>query len=290
MGYPNYNSESRSIRAKSSGYYTKSSNEVFTQNNLRRAHESMIPKGIIVRESCDSENHPNTIPIVLALDVTGSMRKIPQDLIKDGLPTMMTTLIDNNVPDAAVLFLSIGDHINDSYPLQVGQFESGDEELDLWLTRTYLEGRGGANNGESYMLAWYFAAFHTKTDAYEKRGKRGFLFTIGDEPCLPILPSRTIEELMGTKVDKSYTSEELLEKAKEMYDVYHIHVLEGEKGVRSLPYWENLLGQNCIPVNDFTTIPKVISNVVIDNVDDTPSIKIDNKNDNNEKVDGTIIL
>src|SRR5690606_5631209 len=97
----------------------------------------------------------------------------------------------------SVLFLAIGDHETDSAPLQVGQFESGDAELDLWLTRTWLEGKGGANSGESYLLAWYFASKFTKLDSLDKRGQKGFLFTIGDEPGLSILPKRAINEIMN---------------------------------------------------------------------------------------------
>ena len=287
MGYSYYDNISRSSRALSKGYYTKSADEIFTQNALRRAHDTMLPRGIKLRESCDSKEHPNTIPIILTLDVTGSMRKIPKELIKDGLPTMMSTLIKAGIDDASVLFLAIGDHINDSYPLQVGQFESGDVELDLWLTRTFLEGRGGANNGESYLLSWYFAAFHTRTDAFDKRGQKGILFTIGDEPCLENLPKRTIEELMGNSVGKGYTAIELLELAKQKYDVYHLHVLEGEKGIKSMDYWTNLLGQNCIPVDDFKTIPHIISNIVIDNSQTKNTSKL---NTNTIKDEPQIIL
>ena len=108
----------------------------------------------------------------------------------------MGGLIQNGIPDPTLLFLAIGDHECDKSPLQVGQFESGDPELDLWLTRTWLEKGGGGNAGESYLLAHYFAAYHTDIDAYNKRGKRGFLFTVGDEPGLTSLPGRVIDEIM----------------------------------------------------------------------------------------------
>src|SRR5690606_15382199 len=126
--------------------------------------------------------------------------------------------------DASVMFCAIGDHKYDRVPFQVGQFESGDEELDIWLTRTFLEGGGGGNGGESYMLAWYFAAFHVNTDAWEKRGQKGLLITFGDENNHGSLAATSIKEIFGDNVERSYTSEELLELAREKWHVFHVTV------------------------------------------------------------------
>jgi len=225
------------------------------------AHESMNPNGITFREARDSEVHPNTVPIILGLDVTGSMGHIPHELIKDGLPKLMGGIIQGGVPDPALLFLGIGDHECDRFPLQVGQFESGDEELDMWLTRTYIEGGGGGNAGESYLLAWYFAAFHTKTDAFEKRGQKGLLFTVGDEPNLPTLPASAIKEIMG-QGQQTYTSLELLKEAQKRYEVYHISVLHSDQAVRANVAWKELLGQNCLSIEDHKEIPNVIKKII----------------------------
>ena len=43
MGGPAYSSESRSIRATTMGYHTKSRDDVFVQNRKREIHESMEP-------------------------------------------------------------------------------------------------------------------------------------------------------------------------------------------------------------------------------------------------------
>lgn len=153
MGSSTYSYSDRTFRAKSAGYYDKPADDVFTQSKKREIHESMDTKKITLRECRDSEAHPFTVPIVLTLDVTGSMHDIPKDLIKDGLPTMMSGMIQNGVKDASLLFLAVGDHECDNAPLQVGQFESGDSELDLWLTRTWLEGGGGANAGRFQYFA-----------------------------------------------------------------------------------------------------------------------------------------
>jgi hypothetical protein len=262
MGDNPYSVKNRTIRAESLGYTTKSKEEIFTQSKEKRIHESMVPAKALLRESRDSETHPNSFPIIFALDVTGSMLEIPLHLVQEGLPQIMAGIMQVGVPDPAILFLAIGDHECDNFPLQVGQFESGDEQLDMWLTRTFLEGKGGGNAGESYSLAWYFASHHTVTDAWEKRKQKGLLITIGDEPCLRTLPARAVEEIMGVKPQASFTDKELLEKAQETYDVYHLHMLEGSAGLRSLNYWRNMLGQNCIEVPHHMDVPKIIIDLV----------------------------
>lgn len=268
MGYTSYSSSNRSIRASKLNYATASANEIFTQNVARKIHESMSPNGVKLRESRDSEAHPNTIPIILTLDVTGSMGKIPHQLVKEGLPTLMSSLIQNGVEDASLLFLSVGDHECDKHPLQIGQFESGDEELDLWLTRTYIEGGGGGNAGESYLLSWYFAANHTSIDSFEKRGKKGFLFTIGDEPCLKSLPKNVVKEIFGDDIEKTYTDKELLAEAQKTYNVFHLHVLHGPKSERAIDYWKDLMGESCISLTDTSKISDIISDIIISNTTD----------------------
>ena len=276
MGGSFYSFSDRSLRASSLGYHSKSADQIFEQNQKRRIHESMEPEKALIRESRDSENHPNSVPIILALDVTGSMGKIPHYLVKDGLPNMMANIIQRGVLDPQILFLAVGDHECDRYPLQVGQFESGDAELDLWLTRTYIESGGGGNEGESYLLAWYFGANHTVTDAWEKRRQKGFIFTIGDEPCLRSLPNSVVNEIMGQKPQSSFTEKDLLQKAQERYNVYHLHIMEGSAGRRSLGYWKELLGDNCIQVNNHQDVSKVLADIVVQNVDN--SIILENSN------------
>ena len=84
------------------------------------------------------------------------------------------------VSDAQIMFSGIGDAQSDRVRLQVGQFES-DNRMDDQLRTMFLEGGGGGQKSESYELATYFVARHTATDAWDKRGRKGYLFLIGDE-------------------------------------------------------------------------------------------------------------
>jgi hypothetical protein len=266
MGYTSYSTSERTLRSVNLGYETKSVNEIFVQNQKRMIHESMTPKTALLRESRDSAQHPNTVPIIIALDVTGSMGKIPHYMVKKGLPNIVEKLINSGIADPQILFLAIGDHECDTYPLQVGQFESGDLELDLWLTRTYIESGGGGNAGESYSLAWYYASKHTLIDSFEKRKQKGFLFTIGDEPALRTIPSNTIKDLFDTPSQKSYDVNELLDMASEKYNVFHLHIMEGSAGRNSIGFWENLLSQKCVRVDNHTDVDKKITELILSNV------------------------
>lgn len=265
MGYTSYSSIDRSTRVSAQNYSSKSVNEIFKQ---RSTSNQMDPKGAKMREARDSEEHPNSVPIILALDVTGSMGVIPRQLIIDGLPTIMGTIIEAGIPDPQLLFLAIGDHKCDEAPLQVGQFESGDELLDQWLTKVWVEGNGGGNGGESYALAHYFAAFHTVTDSFEKRKQKGYLFTIGDEPVHKEYPSRMLKNLMGTTgvETKDYTAAELLAEAQKTYNVYHLHLSHSYGGEdRVANGWRELLGDNLIVVTQ-SEIPKTIARIVYESV------------------------
>ena len=249
MGHGSYSSSRRAVTADSLGYSTKSAREIFSERTMNSA---MNPNGLDIRESRDSAEHPESVAIVLALDVTGSMGSIPHFLVKEGLPHIMQTIIDKGIKDPQLLFLGIGDHECDNAPLQVGQFESSDSLLDHWLTTVFLEGGGGGNMGESYHLAWYLAGYHTSIDCLEKRNKKGFLFTIGDEPDLKEIPKHALERIMGPGKQTGFSNVELLDKAKEMYHVYHLHLKQGSNGTRQdvMDGWKQLIGADNLIIID----------------------------------------
>jgi len=261
MGHGSYSFAGRSMRAVASGYDHKSTQEIFKQRSVNNA---MDPNGVTLRESRDSVDHPETFPIILALDETGSMGSIPHYLVKEGLPHMMEMIMANGIAHPQVLFLGIGDHECDRSPLQVGQFESSDPLLDKWLTDLYLEGGGGGNAGESYLLAWFFAQRYTVTDHLEKRGKKGLLITIGDEPVLKELSARVQKEIMGDGEYLDTTALEQLDKARERYDVFHLHMLQGSNGNRQdvKDGWKELMGDNCTFVQRREEVPTVIASII----------------------------
>ena len=70
MGHGTYSFMDRNVRAVTQGYHTKSAGQIFTKRSIDNA---MSPMRVAIREARDSEDHPQSVPIILALDVTGSM-------------------------------------------------------------------------------------------------------------------------------------------------------------------------------------------------------------------------
>ena len=178
----------------------------------------------VVRQCCDTEEHPNTIPVILALDVTGSMGSAAAEVAKK-LNEVMTKLY-GQVADVEFLVMGIGDLAYDDSPIQASQFES-DVRIAEQLDKIYFEGGGGGNSFESYTGAWYFGLRHTDLDCW-KRGKKGIIITMGDEPLNPYLPKRQLSNVTGDALQGDVETEELYKVASEKFDIYHLAVDDNE--------------------------------------------------------------
>ena len=218
-----------------------------------------------IRESRDSAEHPNSFPIIIALDTTGSMGHIPMDLIKGSFPEIMKSIIESGVPDPQVCFIGVGDCYCDRAPIQCGQFESSDELMEKWFQKVYLEGGGGGNTGESYNLAWYFASRHTVTDSWEKRHKKGVLITVGDEPCLSEIPQSDITKLFGGGSQAGVVNSNLIEEASQQWELYHVHMGNHPIYNATINKWKGLLGDDrvvVLPRDNYNLVP-VISSIIM---------------------------
>ncbi len=240
MGYGNYSHEAHSALLRTRA--TKPVQEVFDQ---RSCHALMNPKGVRVRESRDSVDHPSSLSIVFALDVTGSMGQIPRQLATETLPSFMTLLAACSVPDPQLLFMAVGDAFSDRAPLQVGQFESTAELIDRWLTWTYLEGGGGGGNQESYELALYFLAQHTEMDCFVKRNKRGYVFMTGDENPYSTLSRHTVDSIIGDRLDDDLEIEEIVALLQTTYHPFFL-IPDQVRRQRCERTWRDLLGDNVL--------------------------------------------
>lgn len=239
MGYGSYSYEAhQAITQERAKLPTQ---QVFNQ---RKLDPRMDPLGVAYRESRDSDDHPNTISVVFALDVSGSMGAIPEQIARKELPHFMKALLDAGVADPQVLFMAFQDCTGGVAPLQVGQFESTAELMDQWLTRCWLMG-GGSSAFESYDLALYFAAHHTRLDSFEKRNKKGYLFMTGDEPCFPSLKAEWVKRFVGDELPRNVPLATVVADVQKLYHTFFV-VPDADRGKRVASFWREHLGDNTI--------------------------------------------
>lgn len=240
MGYGNYSYETHENLVRSRTHKTRA--EVFQQSSV---HPLMNPLGVAMRESRDGADHPNSLPIIFALDVTGSMGTIPEMLARRELPQFMLNLQSAGVTDPQVLFMFMGDAAHDDGPLQVGQFESTAEDMDRWLTWSWLEGGGGNNGCESYDLAMYFAARHTDSDAVRKRGRRGYFFMTGDENPYPSTDRGWVKDLIGDQLPADVPLQQVCDELAAHYHPFFL-IPDPSRRRRCEKQWRGVLGDHVI--------------------------------------------
>ena len=232
-------------------------------HSVHEAHEDLriIKDGkVLTRESRDSDEHPESTPIVIAFDVTGSMGGNPA-ILQDKLKGLFGMLIRKDVAsDPQVAIGAYGDTYCDRVPVQFSQFES-DNRIDDNLDNVYIERGGGGNMGEtSTALVWYVAN-HVVTDAWEKRGKRGYLFLVGDECALPVRGDDASRYLMA---QGEISAEDAFAQAREKWDVYFLLVnnYAAEMQHSEAKYTE-LLGEDHVIVLESTeSAPAVIASLI----------------------------
>lgn len=232
---------------------------------LNKANDSLDVKNVSLRESRDSADSPNSTPIIVALDVTGSMSSVLESMARVGLNTLVTEIYEKKpVTDPHIMCMGVGDASCDRYPLQATQFEA-DIRIIKQLETLYLEGGGGGNDHESYTLPWYFASQFIKFDSFVKRNQKGFIFTIGDECCPKSLTSAQIEKTFG-KPGETCNSSDLLDSVSQSWHVYHLVVMQGSyfrtSPDKATASWKNILGQNAIFLEDYTKMGEVISSIL----------------------------
>ena len=261
--YSNYMRSTKGI-TNADKITTTSVNQFYTSNNLDPA---LNPKGVKVRECRDSEEHPNTIPIILGLDVTGSMGSACAAVARQ-LDKIITGLYAD-VKDVEFMVMGIGDFAYDRAPLQVSQFES-DVRICDQLGKIWFERGGGGNSFESYTAAWYFALRHTDLDCW-KRGKKGIIITMGDEPLNPYLPGRDFDRVFGYS-GQDVDTVELYKQVTEKFDVYHIIITDREGSGwlylnQDKESWGKLLDGQHLFAKESNELPEVIHDIVTAHVD-----------------------
>ena len=242
---------------------TKTTSQIYTSTQM---NPELDPKTIQIRESRDSVLNPRSTPIIVGLDVTGSMGIIADTISRVGLGTLVAEILARQpVSDPHIMFMGIGDAWYDQAPLQATQFEA-DIRIAEQLERVWLEKRGGNNQHESYHLPWWFAVNRTSTDAWERRQEKGWLITVGDEEAPPTLLRQHAKKIFGADIERDIPVEELAAEARKRWNLRHIVVEQGNYARyhlhEAVTSWQKVLGQDVILLNDYNKIAEVIVAVI----------------------------
>lgn len=237
-------------------------NQVFTQHKM---DDSLNPRLFSIRECVNSDEHPNTIPIILALDVTGSMGRSCKETA-EALGVIMESLYEKH-KDIEFCVMGIGDLAYDSAPIQMSQFES-DVRIAEALDKIYMERGGGGNAYESYTAAWWMGLNRTSLDRINKQGKKGIIITMGDEPLNPYLPHVRLAGVTGDVVQADVETKDLYAEVIEKFDVYHLAVDGGTSNCYKryeddiTKSYGEYLDENHLFVTNLNSIAGAIVNIV----------------------------
>jgi hypothetical protein len=193
------------------------------------------------------------------------MGMLAEQLVVQGLNETFTALINGKpVSDPHVMAMAIGDATCDRAPLQVTQFEA-DLRIVEQLRQLWLEGGGGGNDGESYCLAHAFAGLKTVHDARERRGRKGFLFTIGDEPVLDGVDQWALGQVLGIDAQRGLSGREAVRFASEAYEVFHI-IVDGSYAAHNMrrvrASWEAILPERVLYLPDPSRLAETIVSTI----------------------------
>jgi hypothetical protein len=170
------------------------------------------------------------LPVVLELDVTGSMEKWPE-FILERVPTMYHELnavlqsydpkqLENNLVDVPqeldISIIAVGDATCDRYPLQVVNFQKHNK-LVKSINEIYPEGGGGGQLTESYELGAYYLLNHCKT---EKSLIKPICYIAGDEAFYDRVNSAQVKKLIGDDLKQDLNSYDVIKQLNERFDVY----------------------------------------------------------------------
>jgi hypothetical protein len=241
----------------------RSAAQVFTSSGLA---DEFDPAKIKVRESRDSVDNPLSTPIMVATDVTGSMGILAEVLVRDKLNVLASEIYDRKpVTDPHIMMMAVGDAYCDRAPLQCTQFEA-DIRLADQTKRLFIEHGGGGNNGESYALPHLFAAFKTETDSMAKRGKKGYLFTVGDEPILPAVTKDQAKRFLGIDFESDISAADCIALASRSFEIFHVVIREGYAKGSNLDHvlrtWQPLLPERVMVLEDHTKIAETIVSAI----------------------------
>jgi len=181
----------------------------------------------------------STNPLVIAIDVTGSMASWPFEIF-DRLPLLYNTLSQYR-DDVEICFAAIGDAAVDQWPLQVTTFASG-YDLEQLLGSLYGEGAGG-DAAESYGLFAHWVNTHVQIP---ECSEKPFLIIFGDAPMHPNIPMSQVSHYLGDNLKSDVDSYKAWQEVGETWNTWFLRRPTGKRGDLVDEHWGKAVGEQKI--------------------------------------------
>jgi hypothetical protein len=181
-------------------------------------------------------------PLVIAVDVTGSMQRWPFEIF-DRLPLLYNTLSQYR-PDLEISFCAIGDAACDRWPLQTTDFSKG-FDLERYLKALYGEG-GGGDEPESYGLFAHWVNTHVTLE----QARRPFLIVFGDATMHETVQGGQISHFMGDE-HRDVDSVAAWQQVAKTWNTWFLRRPGGRKGDSVHSQWSRAVGeQQVVQIDD----------------------------------------
>lgn len=178
----------------------------------------------------------STNPLIVAVDVTGSMASWPFEIF-DRLPLLYNTLSQYR-EDLEICFAAIGDAAYDRWPLQVTPFAGG-FDLEQLLGSLYGEG-GGGDAPESYGLFAHWVNTHVEVPNAQEPP---FLIVFGDVTMRPQVTKDHIAEVLGDSAQRSVDAVAAWKQVTKTWNTWFLRRPTGRPGDQVDGQWGKAIGR-----------------------------------------------
>ncbi|MBC9706767.1 MAG: hypothetical protein H9W81_17825 [Enterococcus sp.] len=233
-------------------------------NGVYEPHESLDPLKVAAKgyiESRDSADHPNSVPIILGLDQTGSMGRVPRTVQTKLKGLFELLLLRGYIEDPQIAISAYGDLYCDPVrsAVQFSNFES-DNRIDDALDNLLLYGGGGGNGGETMTGLWYMMT-KVESDAWDKRQKKGYAFIVADEIALDLLPEHVKEFAGDGEPTAPLTVKALADRVQEKWNVIILLINNGTaRYQQSEKFYTELFGKkNVLVLEEAESVTETIA-------------------------------
>jgi hypothetical protein len=176
-----------------------------------KASDKTVDDLVPVSLATDSES-----PMVIAIDVTGSMGEWPKVMFSK-LPYLEMEAKEYLGSTMQISWAGVGDVFSDQYPLQVRPFTSG-PDLKTRMEELVIEGNGGSNYHESYDLA---ALYYARNVNMPKAVRPIFIF-IGDEGLYEQADKAGAAKWSRVNLSARLPLEQIVNELQQKFSVYVI--------------------------------------------------------------------